>query len=42
MHLLIGGDALDQFRAELDAMRRETDTWEDVTRGTDFEAGDTA
>ena len=42
VHLLIGGDALDQFRAKLDDMRHETDTWEDVTRGTDFEAGDAA
>lgn len=42
VHLLIGGDALDQFRAKLDDMRHETDVWEDVTRGTDFEAGDTA
>ena len=38
VHLLIGGDALDQFRAKLDDLRRETDAWEDVTRGTDFEA----
>ncbi len=42
VHLLIGGDALDQFRAKLDDMRRETDAWEEVTRGTDFEAGDNA
>ena len=41
VHLLIGGDALDQFRAKLDAMRHETDAWEDVTRGTDFRVGDT-
>ncbi len=38
VHLLIGGDALDQFRAKLDDMRRETDAWENVTRGTDFDA----
>ena len=38
VHLLIGGDALDQFRAKLDDLRRETDAWEEVTRGTDFEA----
>ena len=38
VHLLIGGDALDQFRTKLDDIRRETDAWEDVTRGTDFEA----
>ncbi|MCQ8780864.1 oxidoreductase [Mangrovibrevibacter kandeliae] len=36
VHLLIGGDALDQLRAKLDAMRSETDAWEAVTRGTDF------
>ena len=42
VHLLIGGDALDQVRVKLDDMRRETDAWEDVTRGTDFRAGDTA
>ena len=40
VHLLIGGDALDQFRAKLDDMRRETDAWENVTRGTDFNADD--
>jgi len=37
LHLLIGGDALDQLRAKLDAMRSETDIWENVTRGTDFQ-----
>ena len=42
VHLLIGGDALDQLRAKLDDMRRETDAWEDVTRGTDLQAGDPA
>ena len=36
VHLLIGGDALDQLRARLDEMRRETDAWEAVTRSTDF------
>lgn len=36
VHLLIGGDALDQLRAKLDDMRRETDAWESVTRGTDI------
>ena len=40
VHLLIGGDALDQFRAKLDAMRQETDAWEAVTRGTDFVLGE--
>jgi NAD(P)-dependent dehydrogenase (short-subunit alcohol dehydrogenase family) len=34
VHLLIGGDALDQFRAKLDEIRAETDTWEAVTRNT--------
>ena len=38
VHLLIGGDALDQLRAKLDGMRRETDAWEAVTRGTDLSA----
>ena len=36
IHLLIGGDALDLFRARLDAARQEADTWESLTRGTDF------
>jgi len=36
VHLLIGGDALDQVRGKLDDLRRETDAWEKVTRGTDF------
>ena len=42
VHLLIGGDALDQFRTKLDDMRRETDAREEVTRGTVFRADDTA
>ena len=36
VHLLIGGDALDQLRSKLEDMRRETDAWEEVTRDTDF------
>jgi hypothetical protein len=36
VHLLIGGDALDQFRAKLDTVRAEIDAWEDVTRSTDL------
>jgi len=28
VHLLIGGDALDQLRGKLDGLRRETDAWE--------------
>jgi NAD(P)-dependent dehydrogenase (short-subunit alcohol dehydrogenase family) len=39
VHLLIGGDALDQFRAKLDAVRTEIDAWEDVTRSTDLRDG---
>ena len=36
VHLLIGGDALDQLRRKLEEMRRETDAWEQVTRSTDL------
>lgn len=36
VHLIIGGDALDQFRAKLESYRRETDAWENVTRSTDL------
>lgn len=36
VHLLIGGDALDQVRSKLDDLRRETDAWEKVTRSTDY------
>ena len=35
-HLLIGGDALDQWRARLDSWRQEIDASETVTRGTDL------
>ena len=42
VHLLIGGDALDQLRAKLDGMRQETDAWEAVTRGTDLAETDAA
>jgi NAD(P)-dependent dehydrogenase (short-subunit alcohol dehydrogenase family) len=42
VHLLIGGDALDQLRAKLDGLRGETDAWEEVTRSTDFQPSDTA
>jgi NAD(P)-dependent dehydrogenase (short-subunit alcohol dehydrogenase family) len=38
VHLLLGGDALDQLRGRLEALRRETDAWEELTRGTDFPA----
>ncbi|WP_310235069.1 oxidoreductase [Rhizobium miluonense] len=36
VHLLIGGDALDQLRKKLEDVRAETDAWEAVTRSTDF------
>jgi NAD(P)-dependent dehydrogenase (short-subunit alcohol dehydrogenase family) len=36
VHLLIGGDALDQLRQKLLDMRSETDAWEETTRGTDL------
>jgi NAD(P)-dependent dehydrogenase (short-subunit alcohol dehydrogenase family) len=42
VHLLIGGDALDQLRGKLDGLRRETDDWEEITRSTDFQSTDTA
>ncbi|TIT03742.1 oxidoreductase [Mesorhizobium sp.] len=42
VHLLIGGDALDQLRAKLDGLRQETDAWEEVTRSTNFQSGDAA
>ncbi|WP_062111296.1 oxidoreductase [Aureimonas sp. AU40] len=38
VHLLIGGDALDQLRTKLGALREETDAWEALTRSTDFPA----
>jgi NAD(P)-dependent dehydrogenase (short-subunit alcohol dehydrogenase family) len=38
VHLLIGGDALDQLRAKLDEIRAETDAWERLTCSTDFDA----
>ena len=36
VHLLIGGDALDQLRGRLDAWREETDAWEETTCSTDL------
>jgi NAD(P)-dependent dehydrogenase (short-subunit alcohol dehydrogenase family) len=36
VHLLIGGDALDQLRTKLDQTRQETDAWEEVTRSTNI------
>ncbi len=37
LHLVIGGDALDQIRQKLSDLQRDFDTWEDVTRGTKFQ-----
>jgi NAD(P)-dependent dehydrogenase (short-subunit alcohol dehydrogenase family) len=35
--LLLGNDASDGFRAALDALRTEVDTWEELSRSTDFD-----
>lgn len=35
--LLLGNDASDGFRAALDALRTEADTWETLSRSTDFD-----
>jgi NAD(P)-dependent dehydrogenase (short-subunit alcohol dehydrogenase family) len=37
LHLVIGGDALDQFRRKIIDLRRDFDGWEKVTRSTDFQ-----
>ncbi len=34
--LLLGNDASDAFRASLDALRHDIDTWDHVSRSTDF------
>ncbi len=36
VHLIIGGDALDQVRARLAKLNQELDAWEGVTRSTKF------
>jgi NAD(P)-dependent dehydrogenase (short-subunit alcohol dehydrogenase family) len=36
--LLLGNDTSDGFRAALDALRAEVDTWEALSRSTDFDA----
>jgi len=36
--LLLGNDTSDGFRAALDALRTEVDTWESLSRSTDFDA----
>jgi hypothetical protein len=36
--LLLGNDTSDGFRAALDTLRTEVDTWETLSRSTDFDA----
>jgi NAD(P)-dependent dehydrogenase (short-subunit alcohol dehydrogenase family) len=36
--LLLGNDASDAFRAALDALRDDVDTWESTSRSTDFDS----
>jgi hypothetical protein len=38
--LVLGNDASDIFRGALDALRTELDTWDEVSRSTDFDTGD--
>src|SRR5215467_664122 len=40
LHLLLGKDALRLGREKLDALRRDFDTWQNVTVGADFPAGE--
>lgn len=40
VHLIIGGDALDQFRGKIEELRREADAWETLTRSTDLQNAD--
>ncbi|NPD67906.1 SDR family NAD(P)-dependent oxidoreductase [Lichenicola cladoniae] len=37
LHLVIGGDALDQIRQKIVDLKRDLDTWEDLTRSTKFQ-----
>ena len=37
VHLIIGGDGLDQVRQKLGELQRDFDTWEKLTRSTDFQ-----
>jgi NAD(P)-dependent dehydrogenase (short-subunit alcohol dehydrogenase family) len=39
LHLVLGSDALQRSRAQVALMSRELDTWEAVTRSTDFPSG---
>ena len=36
VHLIIGGDGLDQVRKQFAELQRDFDTWEELTRSTDF------
>ena len=36
--MLLGNDASDAFRAALDALRKDIDTWEHLSRSTDYDA----
>jgi NAD(P)-dependent dehydrogenase (short-subunit alcohol dehydrogenase family) len=38
--LLLGNDSSDAFRAALDALRRDVDAWEALSRSTDYAAGE--
>jgi NAD(P)-dependent dehydrogenase (short-subunit alcohol dehydrogenase family) len=38
LHLVMGNGALDQFRQKVADLEKEWDTWEKVTRATDFAA----
>lgn len=40
LHLVVGSDALDQFRQKITEWQRELNAWEEVTRSTDFRADD--
>ena len=37
LHLVIGGDALDQIRQKITDLSRELDTWEELSRSTNFQ-----
>jgi len=37
LHLVIGGDALDQVRQKVVDLQRDLDTWEELTRSTKFQ-----
>lgn len=37
LHLVLGGDALDLVRAKIEDLKRDLDTWERLTRSTDYQ-----